>query len=162
MIFVVWGVSGCGKSTVGNMLARELDGKFYDADDFHPQSNIEKMRAGNPLNDEDRWPWLNKLADVLADADEAGETVVLACSALKQSYRDCLGARVGSVRFVHLQGDFDLIAKRLAAREHEFMNNNLLTSQFETLEYDASSIVADIDASPEDICRTVKQQVGLL
>ena len=150
MIVVLWGVSGCGKTTVGKELARQLSCSFFDADDFHPESNIAKMRAGIPLTDDDRWPWLDAIVDRLRDEQFA----VLACSALRRSYRERLG-RIGETKFVLLRGSFDLIAQRLAERKHEFMNPELLQSQFDTLEVDAGDLAVDIRQSPKSICRAI-------
>jgi gluconokinase len=133
MIVVVMGVCGCGKSTVGKALADELGWPFHDADDFHPAANVAKMAAGEPLTDDDRWPWLDRLAAEMRAAQAGGGNAVLACSALKQAYRDRI-ATAGNVRFVHLAGDVDTIAGRLAARRHRYMPATLLASQFAALE----------------------------
>jgi gluconokinase len=138
------GVSGCGKTAVGSLLAQQLGARFIDADDLHPQANVEKMRAGMPLDDADRAPWLALLNGRLRDARAAGEPVVLACSALKQRYRDQLAEGVPGLRFVHLAGSRDLIAARLAARRHRYMPARLLDSQFATLEPPADAIVLDV------------------
>ena len=131
--YVVMGVSGCGKTTVGEVLAAHLNCRLYDADDFHPAQNIDKMARGIPLNDEDRAPWLANLAGLIAEHLDEGETAVLACSALKKSYRDQL--RVNEqVQFIYLEGDFDLIWKRMQARTDHYMKPEMLYSQFATLE----------------------------
>ena len=155
MIVIVWGVSGCGKSTIGAMLARVMDCRFYDADDYHPAANIEKMRAGIPLNDDDRWPWLSILAERLTELSNASRSAVLACSALKERYREVLNVDADAVRFVQLAGIFELIAERLSVRQHEFMNNSLLRSQFDALEPSPESLVVSIDAAPEEICQRI-------
>lgn len=155
MIVIVWGVSGCGKSTIGAMLARVMDCRFYDADDYHPAANIEKMRAGIPLNDDDRWPWLSILAEKLTELSNASRSAVLACSALKERYREVLNVDADAVRFVQLAGGFELIAERLSVRQHEFMNNSLLRSQFDALEPSPESLVVSIDAAPEEICQRI-------
>lgn len=155
MIVVLWGVSGCGKTTVGRLLARALDCDFHDADDFHPQANVDKMRAGTPLTDDDRWPWLEELAETLRHTLGQGGRAVLACSALKQAYRDRLQVDPARVRFVHLAGSFATIAARLGSRQHEFMNDSLLQSQFDALEPCAVSWTLDIAASPTELCRQV-------
>ena len=139
---VVMGVSGCGKTAVGSLLAQRLGARFIDADDLHPPANVEKMRAGIPLDDADRAPWLRLLNARLREA--AGEPVVLACSALKQRYRDTLAEGVPGLRFVHLAGSRELIAARLAARQHRYMPTTLLDSQFATLEPPAEAIVVDV------------------
>lgn len=143
MIVVVMGVTGCGKSTVGEALAASLGWRFLDADDFHPPANVAKMAAGTPLTDEDRWPWLDRLAAELRAIGDAGGHAVLACSALRQAYRDRL-ATAGDVRFVHLSGDMPTIAERLAARQHRYMPPSLLASQFATLEPPGDAIVVDV------------------
>lgn len=132
--FIVMGVSGCGKSTVGQALADQLNCPFYDGDDFHPPENVAKMASGTPLNDADRAPWLAILHDLLLGHMERGETAVLACSALKKKYRDQLRANNDHVVFIYLQGDFDLIWQRMNARENHYMRVDMLHSQFETLE----------------------------
>ena len=161
MIVVLWGVSGCGKSTVGALLAESLSCPFYDADDFHPPANIEKMRSAIPLTDDDRWPWLQRLADTLQFVARERGDAVLACSALKQSYRNVLSVDDEQVVFVQLAGSFDLIEKRMAGRQHEFMNNDLLRSQLDTLEPAANGMVEDINAQPGQICTRIIERLGL-
>src|SRR5438477_910667 len=133
MIIIIFGVSGAGKTTVGKMLAEQLGWHFLEADDFHPAANIEKMRNGHPLTDEDRWPWLDCLRKQIEQLLSAGESGVLACSALKRAYRDRL--RGGDeVKFVFLRGDYALVEKQLRSRHGHFMNAALLQSQFDDLE----------------------------
>lgn len=147
------GVSGCGKSTVGEALATSLGWPFLDADDFHPPANVAKMAAGLPLVDDDRWPWLDRIADELRAVLARGGHAVLACSALRESYRERL-RRAGDVRFVHLQGDQPTIAARIAGRAHKYMPPSLLPSQFATLEPPADALAVDIRASvPEQVQR---------
>ena len=143
MIVVLMGVCGCGKSTIGRALAAELDWPFLDADTVHPQANVAKMAAGIPLTDEDRWPWFDRIVAEMRRHAAAGKHVVIACSALKQAYRDRL-ASGGSVRFVYLKGDAKTIGPRLAGRTGHFMPPSLLESQFATLEEPAAAIVIDI------------------
>jgi len=143
MIVVLMGVCGCGKSTIGRALAAELDWPFLDADTVHPQANVAKMAAGIPLTDEDRWPWFDRIVAEMRRHTAAGKHVVIACSALKQAYRDRL-ASGGSVRFVYLKGDAKTIGPRLAGRTGHFMPPSLLESQFATLEEPAAAIVIDI------------------
>lgn len=131
---IVMGVSGSGKSTIAEALGQRLGWRFEDGDSFHPPSNVEKMRAGHPLTDEDRWPWLNAIADEIARVCERREHVIIACSALKHAYRDVLLRGRDDVRFVFLKGTKELIAERLAQRKGHFMPPGLLASQFETLE----------------------------
>ena len=146
MIVVLMGVCGCGKSTIGQPLAAELGWRFLDADEFHPEANVAKMAAGTPLTDEDRWPWLDRIAAELRGILDGGGHAVLACSALKGAYRERIRA-AGDVRFVHLSGDFDTIAARLAARKHRYMPASLLASQFATLEPPGDAMQVDIRMS---------------
>jgi gluconokinase len=146
MIVVMMGVSGSGKTTVGQALADALGWPFHDADDFHPSENVVKMAAGTPLTDEDRWPWLARMTDAMRAIDSSGGSAVLACSALRQAYRDVL-ATAGDVRFVHLRGDYDTIAARIAARRHRYMPASLLHSQFATLEPPADALDVDVRQS---------------
>ena len=158
MIVVVMGVTGCGKSTVGAALAERLGWRFLDADDFHPPGNVAKMAAGTPLTDEDRWPWLDRLASELRTIEDSGDSAVLACSALKEAYRARIGT-AGDVRFVHLVGDQATIASRLAERKHRYMPASLLASQFATLERPANAVEIDVrlpvDRQVDDICAAI-------
>lgn len=158
-LFVVMGVSGCGKTTVGQALAARLGCPFYDGDDFHPPANVAKMASGVPLNDEDRAPWLARLAGLLKQHEAKGETAVLACSALKQLYREQL--RVSpEVQFVYLAGSFDLIWQRMSQRAHHYMKADMLRSQFAALEPPAAAEVIHvaidqaIDAIVDQIVQT--------
>lgn len=128
------GVSGSGKTTVGRALAQALGWPFYDGDDFHPAANVSKMAAGLPLDDADRAPWLVRLRELIAGQLAADESAVLACSALKASYRQTLCIDNAQVRFIFLDGDFDTLWQRMSARERHFMRPELLASQFQTLE----------------------------
>jgi carbohydrate kinase (thermoresistant glucokinase family) len=160
---VVMGVSGAGKSTVGRIIAGRLDCEFRDADSFHPKANIEKMSRGEPLTDADRLPWLRAIAADIAAASAAGEPVVLACSALKRSYRELLRDAAERVHLVHLSGSEALIQGRMAARDDHFMPPALLPSQFRTLEppVDAEQpIVIDIAAPPEVIVTRICAAIG--
>jgi gluconokinase len=156
---VVMGVSGAGKSTVGRLIAERLDCPFRDADSFHPQANIEKMARGQPLDDEDRWPWLRAIATWIAEHRAAGTVCVVTCSALKRVYRDLVtDKQCAEVRLVYLKGDIDLIAARLKARTGHFMPPALLRSQFDALEEpraDEPAIAVTIDETPEEIALTV-------
>jgi gluconokinase len=143
MILVLMGVCGSGKTTVGEALARTLHCRFLDADDFHPPQNVEKMARGIPLTDDDRWPWLDRIAAELAAILARGERAVLACSALKDAYRRRL-QRAGDVRIVYLEGDEATIAARLAGRQHQYMPPSLLPSQFAALEPPADALAIDI------------------
>jgi gluconokinase len=147
IIAVVMGVSGSGKTTIGRALASELGAEFLEGDKFHPPSNVAKMSRGEPLDDADRWPWLDRLAEELADARSSGRSVVLACSALKRSYRDRLRRGAPDLRLVFLKGDKVLILERLRARKQHFMPPGLLDSQFKALEEpgsEESPIVIDV------------------
>ena len=147
MIALLMGVCGSGKTTIGRALADGLGWPFLDADDFHPAANVARMAAGTPLTDEDRWPWLDRLAEEMCSILARGGSAVVACSALKHAYRDRLRAgiaNVGELRLVHLNGDFATIAARLAARQHRYMPATLLASQFATLEPPLDALVVDI------------------
>jgi gluconokinase len=145
------GVSGCGKTAVGQRLAGRLGVPFVDADDLHPPANVEKMRAGVPLDDADRAPWLQRLNARLREAAAAREPIVLACSALKQRYRDALAEGVPGLRFVHLAASRAAIASRLAQRRHRYMPASLLDSQFAALEAPADAIVVDAEGPLEAV-----------
>ena len=144
MIVVVMGVSGSGKSTLGSQLAERLGVPFLDADEFHPPENVAKMAAGTPLTDQDRWPWLARLNAELRKEQRA----VLACSALKDSYRRALSQGLADCRFVHLRGSLELIRSRLQERQHRYMPASLLESQFATLEPPQGAIEVDIAQAP--------------
>lgn len=143
-LVVVMGVSGCGKSTIGLALAQQMGWRFIDADDFHPAANVEKMRSGIPLTDDDRAPWLARLNAVLRHSSAKGQSMVLACSALRERYRTLLADRLPGLTVVHLSGSFELIDARLKARQHRYMPPALLRSQFETLEPPTQAITLDI------------------
>jgi gluconokinase len=152
---VVMGVTATGKSEVGTRLAARLDMAYIEGDEFHPEANIAKMSAGEPLTDDDRRPWLETLAGMLADNREAGVATVLGCSALRRSYRDILRGSMPSdaVGFVHLTASFDVLRERMEQREH-FMPASLLQSQFDTLEPlddDERGVLLDVDAPLEDV-----------
>ena len=153
-VIVVMGVSGSGKTTVGTLLAQRLGRPFADADAFHPPANVGKMRAGIPLTDEDRRPWLDAMAAWIDEARRSGKGGVVACSALKRRYRDrIIGAR-DDVRLVHLQGTYEVIAQRMAERPHHYMPVSLLQSQFEALEPpepDEQALVMRVEAPAEEI-----------
>jgi gluconokinase len=159
---IVMGVSGSGKSTIAGNLAARLGWTFEDGDRFHPASNVAKMSAGHPLTDEDRWPWLQAIADEIDRISEAGGHLVIACSALKRAYRNVLVHGRDDVRMVYLDGTRELIAARLAARKDHFMPPALLDSQFKTLEppgADENPITVSIDASVEAIIDAIVGQM---
>ena len=160
---IVMGVSGSGKSTIAVSLAERLGWVYEDGDRFHPASNVAKMSAGQPLTDQDRWPWLQAIADEIDRVCESGGHVVIACSALKRAYRDVLVHGRRDVRIIFLDGTQELIANRLAQRKGHFMPPGLLESQFETLEPPdvsenpvTASIDASVDAVVDDIIRQLK------
>ncbi len=160
MIIVLMGVSGSGKTAVGQLLAQRLGWPFFDADDYHPPANIAKMRGGTPLSDEDRWPWLDRLNALLHEQRGAGRDTLLGCSALKQKYRDRLAANLDDVHWVHLKGSFELIESRLRARRGHYMPAALLRSQFAALEEPVDAVVADISPSAEEVARTLAERFG--
>ena len=161
MVIILMGVSGSGKTTIGQRLAHELGWPFSDADQFHPQANIAKMHQGIPLTDEDRWPWLQALRAHIVTCVQQGVLAVLACSALKQAYRDSLMVDEAAVRLVYLRGDFDLIRDRLAKRQGHFMPPELLASQFAALEEPAQGVIVDITPPPATIVALIRQQLGV-
>ena len=160
MVVVLMGVSGAGKTEIGTRLAKALGGTFAEGDDYHPPANVEKMRAGVPLDDADRQPWLEAMSREIGAWLDAGRTVVLACSALKQRYRDILKAGRPGVRFVHLKGDEALIRSRLAGRRGHYMPASLLESQLAALEEPSDAITVAIDAPPDAIVAEICEALG--
>ena len=161
---IVMGVSGSGKSTIADRLAESLGWDFEDGDKFHPASNVAKMSAGHPLTAEDRWPWLQAIADEIDRVCKAGQHAVIACSALKRAYRDILVHGRNDVCIVFLDGSQQLIADRLAARKGHFMPPGLLASQFKTLEppeRNENPIIVSIDASVDAIVDDITRRLGL-
>lgn len=157
------GVSGSGKSTIAEALAKRLCWRFEDGDAFHPAANVAKMAAGHPLTDEDRWPWLNAIADEIERVCAAGGHLIVACSALKRTYRDVLRRGRNDVRFVFLKGAQELIAARLARRKDHFMPQALLASQFKTLEPpsgDERAVTVSIDAPVEVIVAAIVRELA--
>lgn len=161
MVVVLFGVSGAGKTYLGQRLAMELGWKFYDADQFHPPGNIDKLRRGRPLTDADRRPWLERVRRLIESTLGSGDSVVIACSALKAEYRNFL--RIDeAVKMVYLKGDFPSIARRLRARKGHFMNPELLPSQFEMLEEPkGDALIVDAGQPPAAAVRTIRAQLGV-
>ena len=162
MVVIIWGVSGAGKTTIGELLAQELHWKFYDADDFHPQVNIDKMERGEPLTDEDRQPWLQSLREAITRSLAANENAVLACSALKRKYRELLRVN-GDVKFVFLHGSRARIADQLKQRRGHFMNPALLDSQFADLEEPESSedmLTIELKGEPDELVEQIRQKLS--
>ena len=158
---ILMGVSGCGKTAVGERLSQILSWPFFDGDDFHPKENIKKMAAGIPLDDVDRAPWLRILHDLIAENLSSGKSLLLACSALKQSYRDQLTVDNSGAVFVHLKGDFDLILGRMQARQGHYMKAKMLRSQFETLEEPTDALTVDIGRNLDRITEEIITQLHL-
>jgi carbohydrate kinase (thermoresistant glucokinase family) len=155
---VVMGVSGSGKSTIGEALGARLGWRYEDGDSFHPKANVDKMSAGHPLTDEDRWPWLQAIASEIDRCTATGDHIIIACSALKKAYRDVLVHGRDDVKMVYLKGSPELIADRMGHRKGHFMPTGLLKSQFETLEPPDDGehpITVSIDASVDDIVDSI-------
>ena len=163
MVIIVFGVSGAGKTTVGELLARELGWHFCEADDFHSRANVEKMRRGVPLTDDDRWPWLENLRELIKRCVAANENAVLACSALKRTYRKHL--RVSAeVELVLLRGDYALVAGQLGHRRGHFMNPRLLRSQFADLEEpqpEEGVLTIELGRTPRELVKEITTKLHL-
>jgi gluconokinase len=163
-VIIVMGVSGAGKSTIAAILAMRLGWTYEDGDWFHPPGNVEKMHSGEPLTDEDRWPWLRAIAEFIRRTQSAGQHAVIACSALKRAYRNVLIVDRRAVRLVYLKGDRDLIARRMALRHGHFMSPSLLESQFAALEEpneEEDAIVVSIEARPREIVELIIAKLGI-
>ncbi len=158
-ILIVMGVSGSGKTEIGQRLATELGWPFFDGDDFHPPENVAKMRRSIPLTDEDRAGWLKALRDLICRQLAAEEPTIIACSALKQAYRDCLKVDQ-TVQFIYLEGSYELIHQRLKKRTNHYMPSNLLKSQFETLEEPENALLIDASRPPDMIVNAIKENLG--
>jgi gluconokinase len=159
---VVMGVSGSGKTTIAEEIARREGWELLEGDDFHPPANIAKMKSGVPLTDDDRWPWLRAIAAAIDERRARGESVVVACSALKRAYRDILVDGRDDVVVVYLQGSSALIAERIAARKHHFMPAKLLESQFAALEEpapDERALIVSVAPPPAEIVDTVMNRL---
>jgi gluconokinase len=162
-MIIIFGVSGAGKTTVGKLLARELDWHFFEADDFHCAANVERMRSGHPLTDNDRWPWLERLRQQIARLLSGGENAVLPCSALKRAYRDRLRLS-DEVKFVFLRGDYALVEKQLRSRHGHFMNAALLQTQFDDLEEpqpDEYALTVGLGQTPQEIVEEIEAKLHL-
>ena len=160
MVIVVMGVAASGKTTVGHMLAEDLGWTFYDADDFHPRANVEKMSHGIPLDDEDRRPWLERLRELIKECLSLGRDAVLACSALKESYRESLLVDE-RVKFAYLEADRALIRERLTERSGHFMKAEMLDSQFAALEEPEASTHYDASRPPAELVREIRERLGV-
>ncbi len=162
MILIAMGVSGAGKSRIGEMLAERLSCTYTDGDAFHSAANKDKMQRGIPLTDDDRWPWLNAIRAAIEEKRRAGETAVFTCSSLKRAYRDVLRGNDTDVRFVYLKGSFDVLHERLKTRTGHFFDPSLLQSQLDTLEAPGpdEAIEVSIELTPEQIVDQVVQTIG--
>jgi gluconokinase len=157
--FIVMGVSGCGKSSVGQSLAQFLGWDFYDADDFHPPENVAKMASGTPLDDSDRAPWLASLNELISSSLKADKPGVLACSALKDRYRKQLTNGNSGVQIVYLKGSYELIWSRMEKRTDHYMKPHMLKSQFETLEEPSNALTIDIALPLDDIVQEILEHM---
>jgi len=153
--FIVMGVSGCGKSSICKALAENLGWDFHDADDFHPPANVAKMASGIPLDDSDRAPWLDSLHDLISSSLTQNRPGVLACSALKERYRQQLMKGNDGVQLVYLKGSYDLIWSRMIARKDHWMKPHMLQSQFTTLEEPANALTVDVSLSIDEIVQEI-------
>ncbi|WP_029209509.1 gluconokinase [Aquimarina agarilytica] len=158
MLIIVMGVSGSGKSTIAKLLADKTGLDYYDADDFHPQSNIDKMKGGKALNDTDRKPWLLLLAKKLYEWEQQ-KGAILACSALKESYRELLSSQSKKIKWVYLTGTFETIKNRIESRKGHFMDTHLLQSQFDTLEPPTYGVHVAIDQTPQQITTQILSRI---
>lgn len=161
MIVILMGVTGAGKTTVGRGLAQELGWRFIDGDDYQPRANIDKMARGIPLTDADRVLWLPRLRRLIERYLRNGQSAVIACSALKQAYRDYLSVDAREVRFVYLKGEYELIRARLKGRQGHFAKEDLLASQFSTLEEPEGVLTVDVAQDPDTIIAVIRQSLGL-
>jgi gluconokinase len=161
VVIILMGVAGVGKTTLGRRLAEELGWRFLEGDDFHPPENVAKMAAGVPLTDADRAPWLERLRGLVAEALARGEDVVLACSALRRSYRQLLTVDLARVRWVYLRGSPELISSRLMRRTGHFMPPDLLDSQLATLEAPEDALTVDVTQGPAEVISAIRVGLGV-
>jgi gluconokinase len=159
MFYVIMGVSGTGKSTIGKLLSDRTGWDFYDADDFHSPANLDKLNRGIALTDSDRLPWLKELQQLIAHTLDSNKQGILACSALKAQYRQILQGGSSEVVFIHLKGDYDCIQNRVQQRTGHFMNPNLLRSQFDTLEEPQDALTIDVALNPEAMVEEILQKI---
>ena len=160
-IIVLMGVSGSGKTTVGKMLATQLEWSFYDGDDFQPKDNLTKMEQGMPLNDRDRRPWLLAIHNLLVGLSAKRGRSIIACSALKQDYRDLLVTGLQGIRFVYLKGEYAILEDRLKRRQGHYFKAGLLGSQFEILEEPEDAVTVNVDNPPEAIVARIRKDLVL-
>ena len=160
-IVILMGVTGSGKTTIGQLLANDFNWRFYNGDDFHPTANVDKMSRGVPLTDEDRAPWLAALDHLIGDLIAQAQSAVISCSALRQTYRDRLAANRAEVVFVYLKGDYNLARERLLSRKGHFMKADLLASQFDTLEEPEGVLTLDFAQEADVIVGRIKQALDL-
>jgi len=160
MVIVLMGVSGSGKTTVGRLLAERLGWAYFEGDEYHSPASVEKMRAGLPLDDADRRPWLERLRGLIGDCLVRGRSAVLACSALKESYREFLSVDEGVV-FVYLKVDPEVVRRRLGTRSGHFMNPALLDSQFDALEEPSAAVWVDASSSPLALVEEIRSRLGV-
>ena len=163
MIILLMGPAGSGKTTVGELLAAQLTWEFADGDGFHPPANIEKMSRGVPLTDEDRLPWLQSIRDSMQHSLAQGNSAVIACSALKRSYRELLGIspNARSIKLVYLKGSYDLLLERLHSRKGHYMKEQMLTSQLADLEEPTDAITIEVSKSPQQIVSEIRNRLAL-
>jgi gluconokinase len=167
MVFIVMGVSGSGKTTVGKALSKRFGWKYYEGDEYHPAGNIEKMKRGIPLDDEDRLPWLQSLRKIIEEAANKNENIVIACSALKEAYREILRGHVpdlplsanNEVKFIYLKGSYNTIKERMEKRPDHFFKPEMLKSQFNTLEEPQDAIIIDISKPNQETISDVIESV---
>lgn len=162
MIYMLMGVSGSGKTTIGKRLSEKLGWQFYDGDDFHPAENLEKMSKGISLTDRDRQPWLEKLHDLMQHLHQKPENAIIACSALKEDYREYLADNLVEIQWIYLKGNYQQIASRIEQRQGHFMKTQLLASQFQALEEPnkEETLVIDITLPPEQIIEHIISRSG--